>query len=279
MSEQVNFKFINSEFEKLKDVIKSKGSIIEPITRNNTKTVDYIIADISLFNRRGYTFRTFLETPLFALVEHIDCFIPTTELEHSVDLRQFLISTMTNFYNSHNVIGYESKLISFVDSFVEHFNTRDHAKEWNMTNLIPFGKKFTVRNIVADYFNHLTKKYENTFTDKDLADMKTVLDNLDDFMSELEKDVNAKNAELLNKTTVISVNVSPVSHSFGAEFNFLCANSKKVIVEILPRDIGQGREYVRDKLSTALQDNDVIPNYDMIDFYINKIPQWENHNG
>lgn len=134
MSEQVDFKFINSEFEKLKDVIKSKGSIIEPITRNNTKTVDYITAEISSFNRRGYNFRTFLETPLFTLVEHIDCFIPTTELEHSVDLRQFLISTMTNFYNRNNVIGYESKLISFIDRFIEHFNTRDHAKEWTINN-------------------------------------------------------------------------------------------------------------------------------------------------
>lgn len=126
----IDLDYINSEFEKFKNVIESNGSIFEPITKDKFRAFEYSTLEVSLFRHKGYKFRTFLKTPLPTRDEHIDCFIPTEELEQSVDLRQFIISTMTNFYDRNNITGYENKLPSVIDNFVEYFNTRDHhAKE------------------------------------------------------------------------------------------------------------------------------------------------------
>lgn len=63
--------------------------------------------------------------------------------------------------------------------------------------LIPFGERFIISNDVADYFSHLTKKYKDTFTEEDLAEMKSIISYIRTFMDNLEAEVDNRGERLL----------------------------------------------------------------------------------
>lgn len=81
------------------------------------------------------------------------------------------------------------------------------------------------------------------------------------------------------KKTTLAVNVDSIACTFGVNFRFIVLGGTGTDVDIYPSDLELGREHVRNKLLKALHDENIEPDYDMIDFYVNKIPQTETTNG